>query len=433
MRFIQRKRSETAVAAVADRAYQAPVPAEAAAALTTANPGPARDLAAAAVGTPLLVPPLPGARESAASQPPSALAVDATTELRRGLHDAVHERVLDAQDLAALALTTVPRIDALEPLARPAGFNSPNYILRIRDRFSELATLPDAAVVDLLPRVHALEAELAALARVIDGSDPAAATSRLRLRHFTLTSAAPSQGPELRLTVPEGHKILGGGAIVNYREPGNLLVASRPESPTTWFARGKAHTLSSPATITIHVIALFDPADLFEVSITESVSVPGNDAVTSVQVAPGFVLTGGGAQTDVADPGHLLAASFPQDRETWTATSRQHLIGAVALVRAYAIGLRARDGRELRTTHLEATGDRAPHPTALACLPLPLVVVGGGARSNHPANFLTASFPQGAGWRVAGKDHVDPGIADITAYAIALANADLELADLPLP
>lgn len=434
MRLIQRKRSETTLATVADRAYAPPVPADAAAALATANPGPAKDLATAAVGTPLIVPPLPGTRESAASQPPSELAADATAAVRRGLHDAVLERVLDLHALADLGEASVGQIDVLERLPRPPGFGSPNYILRMRDRYAELNTLPDAAVGDLPARVLDLDAELAALARVIDGVDaPTAPAPRLRLRRFAMSSGAPSEITELRLTVPEGHKILGGGAVVVYHEPGHLLVASRPESPTTWYARGKAHSLSSPATLEIHVVALFDPDDQFEVVITESISDPGIDNVTSVKVAPEFTLVGGGAQIDVSPAGQLLTASFPSAADTWTAASRQHLIADVTTVRAYAIGLRARDGRSIRVTRVEATGVRAHHPTALAHVPLPQVVVGGGARTDHPANFLTASIPQGAGWRAASKDHIDPGITALTAHALALENAVFLPDDIPLP
>jgi vibriolysin len=50
---------------------------------------------------------------------------------------------------------------------------------------------------------------------------------------------------------------------------------------------------------------------------------------------------------------------------------------------------------------------------------------GGGALDDWSGNgnLLTASFPNGAGWSAAGKDHEVASPAALTAYAIGLKDS----------
>ena len=58
-------------------------------------------------------------------------------------------------------------------------------------------------------------------------------------------------------------------------------------------------------------------------------------------VIPGFTIIGGGARTDfsLSGAGSLLTASFPQDRQTWVAEGKAHLIPAPTTITAWAIGI----------------------------------------------------------------------------------------------
>lgn len=436
MRLIQRTRPETTLDAVITRAYDLPAATPAAVAgLTRDNPLPAADLAATAVGTPLLVAPLPGVATRPAARPPTELALASKDSLRRAVREAVADPIDDLNAMAAVATQRLIDIDAKRFDTRPTGFNSPNYLVRLRDSYRDLADLQTRATPDLAARITDLDAQLDALVRLIDGDPlPApSAASPLRIRRFSQTSAAPVDVPELRLTVPAGFKILGGGAIVNYREPGNLLTASHPESITTWYARSKAHTLTSPATITIHVIALYDPDDEYEVRLFQRGQFqPGTlanvEVATAIPVAPGFILTGGGARTNPTAIGHLLTSSYPQTRDLWAVSSKNHIVQEENTVDAYALGLRSRTGRTLRSAIFSVTSGTAVHPTARAYLPPPYAVVGGGALVNYarPGALLTASIPEADGWRASAKDHAAYSPATITAYVIGLADTTTE-------
>jgi hypothetical protein len=59
-----------------------------------------------------------------------------------------------------------------------------------------------------------------------------------------------SQFPGVRIEVPDGFRILGGGAKTNWEGAGNLLTASFPQDRHTWIAQGKDHRRSDPETIT---------------------------------------------------------------------------------------------------------------------------------------------------------------------------------------
>lgn len=412
MRLINRRRSDTDLKTLAGRAYEK-LPAdrvdEAAEALATANPLPAADLKATAIGTPLFIPPLANVLANRGTRP-SEIAVDIKAGLRRALKDAKADRLADMKALAAVGQKTAPLIKTGD-LQKP---------------YQDLAGLPALVEAAIDPHIAALDAQITALAALIDDVETIVEPPKpLRIRQFTLTSDTPSETPELRLVVPPGFKILGGGAVVNFDEPGNLLTTTRPENQTTWLARGKSHVNPSPATITIHVVALFDPDNDFEVRITESVSQPGFQPSTSIKVDDGFVLTGGGAQADLVKAGHLLTASFPSDLTTWTASSQRHVTDENSVVHAYAIGLRSRKGRALATFHSNNTSESAAHPVISSPTIPRFPVVGGGARSNSaaPGSLLTATIPDGTnGWRAASKDHHLPSPATVTAFAIGLGD-----------
>lgn len=87
---------------------------------------------------------------------------------------------------------------------------------------------------------------------------------------LSVTSDVRNQ-PEARVVVPEGYKLLCGGALDNWKGVGNLLTASFPESDNTWRASGKDHGKdgkgADPASISAFAPAVYDPDDIWEVRI----------------------------------------------------------------------------------------------------------------------------------------------------------------------
>jgi hypothetical protein len=100
-----------------------------------------------------------------------------------------------------------------------------------------------------------------------DVSDPSRITAyAIGIRHRTagirvahvIRSATGGVAPHPNATIclDPGFTISGGGALDNWDGAGNLLTALFPFSDRCWFAAGKDHIHSSPATITAYVIGI---------------------------------------------------------------------------------------------------------------------------------------------------------------------------------
>ena len=153
--------------------------------------------------------------------------------------------------------------------------------------------------------------------------------------------------PEARVTVPEGYKLLCGGALDNWKVNGNLLTASFPETENTWRASGKDHgaNAADPSSITAFALAVYDPDDIWEVKNFISRQSPqANWPEQEVAVEPGYVLVGGGAHVDWSGAGNMLFASHPlgDGKTTWRAQSKDHVWGDPARITAYAVGLKCK-------------------------------------------------------------------------------------------
>jgi hypothetical protein len=241
----------------------------------------------------------------------------------------------------------------------------------------------------------------------------------VRVFHAIGGNAVPH--PETTLTVPDGYKLLGGGARVNWSGPGNLLTASFPRDARTWVAKAKDHVASSPANIDVWAIAIYDPQNNYKVEIFPSESAKINHPCAVAAVPEGYILTGGGAQANWKIQGSLLTASYPDGPTRWVAASKDHADKLEeATVTAYAIGIKASDSasrlvkqlfeaNRFETRVFARTGDKANQPTSELAVDPGFVVVGGGARANWTVkgSMLTASYPGSRNtWKVASKDHL---------------------------
>jgi vibriolysin len=247
----------------------------------------------------------------------------------------------------------------------------------------------------------------------------------LTVQLFTATSGV-AQAPSVELTVPGDHKIIGGGATDNWSGFGNLLTATYPMGPQTWFAAGKAHKVSSPASITAYALALFDPDNEWDVIIKQETSDPAPHPQAVATLPAGYTLTGGGAFVDWHGFGNLLTTSFPTSELSWEARSKDHDTPDPSRITAYAIGVKPRSGNlKLQTSIVKSTGGRSNAPHAVVCLDPGWILSGGGALDQWDGfgNLLTASSPGGMCWLAAGKAHVTESPAAITVYAIGIRTA----------
>jgi hypothetical protein len=233
--------------------------------------------------------------------------------------------------------------------------------------------------------------------------------------------------PDVRIVVPEGYKLLCGGALDNWKGPGNLLTASFPESDNTWRGSGKDHVAGDPASISAFALAVYDPDDIWEARIFQSR--PSSAAAhpeQEVAVEPGYVMVGGGAWVDWTGEGNLLVASHPSpdSKTAWHAQSKDHVKSSPARITAYAIGLKCKaEGVKLQSAIAIAKSNKSNRPQAAAAPPAGYKMVGGGAALTFDKGglLLTASYPnENNQWVGQGKDHLEGDNGSITVYCIGL-------------
>jgi len=250
-----------------------------------------------------------------------------------------------------------------------------------------------------------------------------------KIFHFEGDAA---QHPTAKVTVPDGYKVIGGGARVNWEKVcprrGNLLTSSYPSDDSkSWIATSQDHTAGNecPCTITVWAIAIWDPKDLFEVeSFSDQTPIAESHPSLTKSVPPEYVMTCGGAQ--VIGSENMLTASFPENHSTWKAMSKDHRISGPAKIKVYAIGIKLRRGGKYFENMLDfKTSKVKNHPIKTVSIGKKYVLSGGGARANwanpNLGQLLTASYPNDSHtWRAKSKEHIDSSPASITVFAIGI-------------
>lgn len=236
--------------------------------------------------------------------------------------------------------------------------------------------------------------------------------------------------PHVEVILPDGFKVIGGGAWVNCTGAGSLLTAAYPSSDKTWAVAAKDHEIPSPATVTAVAFGarLVDgrviPPEMHR--ITRGTSNPAQQPSTSVTLPDDFGLVGGGAKVNAAEPGSLLTATYPQGNG-WAAAAKDHGLPCTATVDAYAIGVSRQLLKSQAVTVTEGTAPSpVPHPNMAIVASSTSRLVGGGARMNYgpPGSLLTGLRDQEQVWVVAGKDHKYPCPSTITGFAMSLPSPD---------
>lgn len=254
------------------------------------------------------------------------------------------------------------------------------------------------------------------------------AAKALRTHIMSVTSDSASH-PEARITVPDGYKLLSGGALDDWSGAGNLLTASFPESDNTWRASGKDHKEASPAKITAYAIVTYDPDDIWDITQRSSTSDQTEHPTQEVSVQDGYTMIGGGAQVHWSGEGNLLTASYPRDGVTWLCAAKDHISPSSATITASVIGLKCNIGGLRVLQQIEKSSSNPEnYPTASASPPAGYVMVGGGAVVNYSSvgNMLTASYPRDVRtWEARSKDQEQPDPATLDVYAISLKVEDV--------
>jgi hypothetical protein len=275
------------------------------------------------------------------------------------------------------------------------------------------------------------------------------AAKALRTTIISYTSANPEPQPAAYVKVPDGYKLVSGGARVNCHGAGNFLTASFPDGNNVWRARAKHHEVTDHATITVYAVAIYDPDDIWDVRLwSAGPSFKGSMQKAEGPVRSGYVIVGGGAQVDYGDQaGNLLYVSQPYQDEAdggrwkWIGQMKdQETASPRATITAYALGLKPNvpgikvefkiknSPRSVSATKVEE--DASPESQ--------YVMTGGGAslrwsdyseipvRELNRGLELTGSYPKDRStWQGQGKDQPrHPTQGSIEVYAIGVKVVD---------
>jgi hypothetical protein len=167
------------------------------------------------------------------------------------------------------------------------------------------------------------------------------------VRRFPSAPSNPAAHPTAVASIDStvGYILTGGGAIVKWKEAGNLLTASFPSSDVSWEARSKDHDISSPASITAYAIGLKHRKNAVRPERKAPPPVTGKTAAhptASICLGSNWILTGGGAVDNWSGAGNLLTASYPDPLKPscWKAAGKDHMHSSPASITVYAIGIR---------------------------------------------------------------------------------------------
>lgn len=158
----------------------------------------------------------------------------------------------------------------------------------------------------------------------------------------------------------------------------------------------------------------------------------------AVDVPPEFVAIGGGVEGAFLPNGNFLTASYPNTAlSAWLVSTKDHLRGNPAMIKAYAIGIKI-DGltRNDLISHIEVRSNSSSytgHPDVSVGVSEGFKMLGGGFKVNWNGygNIATASYPENNfSWRAKSKDHGKGSWATLDVYSIGIKNYIPEIGSL---
>ncbi|WP_165371944.1 hypothetical protein [Streptomyces sp. L-9-10] len=252
---------------------------------------------------------------------------------------------------------------------------------------------------------------------------------------------------DLRVEVDRDMVVIGGGATAVAAPYGALLTASYPSADgSAWLVSSKDHGMPQPHRLTGFAIGMKIAGvsrdrlarELLFIGRARGGRAP--HPRSSASVPEGYTLLGGGFRvnwddgTDEPGPGNLATASFPQDDDTWTARSKDHLVSHACTIDVFAVGLRSSfvvDGVlrmvDRLTDRVECGHAPLPNPNATSVFPgQGHVLTGIGAEVVHaePGSLLWRLEPttdgRTPGVNAAGKEHGTWGPTTIRAWTLGI-------------
>lgn len=248
--------------------------------------------------------------------------------------------------------------------------------------------------------------------------------------------SAQSKFTDFSIEVAPDEIAIGGGVEGELFPQGHLLTASYPNSAlTAWLVSTKDHVAPHPAIIKAYAIGL-KIKGLTRSQLKSHIQVYANTSATvaypdtSVGVASGFKLVGGGFNVIWTGDGNIATASFPEGFK-WRARSKQHIVPSPAKIRAYAIGIREFmpiEGltRQILTKIGYVRSAYAQYPSSTANIDAGYVLSGCGARVNWQGegNLLWQLVPSSVsslhGCTASSKDHITYSPATVDTYAVGI-------------
>jgi len=256
----------------------------------------------------------------------------------------------------------------------------------------------------------------------IEGKEPSDCP-KIETKIFENTSDY-SNRPAVKVVVPEGYKIIGGGARVNYSGAGCLLTESYPNGGS-WIVKAKDHLVGNSASISAYAIALYDPNNEWDVRVFQSTGSTANYPEADVRVDDGYVMTGGGAKNNWSGAGNLLTASYPITDDTWKAKGKDHGNADRTNITVYAIGIKPakKCSKILESKIFRGSSDVSNRPSGTVSITKNYFMVGGGTISNwsRAGNLLTSSYPSSnREWSGSSKDHSYGESVSLDIYGIGI-------------
>lgn len=274
-------------------------------------------------------------------------------------------------------------------------------------------------------------------------------------------TSAVAQHPFTEAFVEPGYTLCGGGAWLDYEEPGNLLYETYPiqiynGSWTGWRVHGKDAWWASNSTITAYAIGIKVTRDGQPVNLEQTVfkSAGLNAELPAMSQQDGWIGTGGGTmceqnifenlfisetsppRTCENDAGDMQLTSWFSAKQYCSSPTSNGKPTGGGEITTYLIAIRA-TGTKFRTKIYYQNSEFAAHPATEVSANGEVVVSGGAINNfrspgsgNTSVNMLTGSYPafedptKITGWKAVGKDQHYPSPSVIRACVVTLSAED---------
>jgi len=255
------------------------------------------------------------------------------------------------------------------------------------------------------------------------------APGRFEVRTFTKGTVTASPVAAVQTTLDAGWKILGGGATAAEKTE-NFITASYPVDSSTWYARVTTGIFNYSSTVTLYVVAIYDPQDELDYQIIEDMSEIADHPQTYATVDKGYTLTGGGVLSNSVGAGNFVVSAYPSTTTTWNVESKDHIIADPTQVFAFAIGIKPKNTSISIISSIHSSTSSSGRSPSASIIPSTNsgFVSGGGAKVVYTGsgNMLWKSAPildsagKTTGWTASSHDDRDVDHAKVTAYAVSI-------------